>query len=85
VQADAALFERLRAWRLEEAQQAGQKAFYVFPDATLQRIAAARPQTLDELQAVKGVGPRKLEQYGQAVLAVTRQGAAEPQTKEQEA
>jgi superfamily II DNA helicase RecQ len=70
---------------LEAAQQQEQKAFYVFPDATLQRIAAARPQTLEDLQAVKGVGPKKLEQYGQAVLDITRQGADEPQAKEEEA
>jgi superfamily II DNA helicase RecQ len=84
-QYDPDLFERLRTWRLEAAQQQGQKAFYVFPDATLKRFAAARPQTLDELQAVKGVGPKKLEQYGQAVLDITRQGADESQMKEQEA
>jgi hypothetical protein len=84
-QYDPDLFDRLRTWRLEAAQQEGQKAFYVFPDATLQRIAAARPQTIEELQAVKGVGPKKLDQYGQAVLDITRQGAEEPQVKEQEA
>jgi superfamily II DNA helicase RecQ len=70
---DPALFEQLRSWRLAAAQQEGQKAFYVFADATLERIAAARPQTLDELEAVKGVGPKKLEQYGQAVLDITRE------------
>ena len=70
---DPAVFERLRSWRLAAAQQEGQKAFYVFPNATLERIAAARPQTLEELEAVKGVGPKKLEQYGQAVLDITRE------------
>ncbi|NLD43840.1 MAG: hypothetical protein GX657_10130 [Chloroflexi bacterium] len=69
---DPELFERLRTWRRETAQQAGQKAFYVLPDTTLERIAAARPQTLEDLQAVKGVGPKKLEQYGSAVLDITR-------------
>ncbi len=72
-QYDPALFERLRSWRLTAAQQEGQKAFYVFPDATLERIAAAQPQTLEELEAVKGVGPKKLQQYGQAVLDITRE------------
>jgi superfamily II DNA helicase RecQ len=67
------LFEQLRSWRLAAAQQEGQKAFYVFPDATLERIAAARPQTLEELETVKGVGPKKLQQYGQAVLDITRE------------
>jgi hypothetical protein len=84
-QYDPDLFQRLRTWRLEAAQQQGQKAFYVFPDATLKRIAAARPQTVEELQAVKGVGPKKLDQYGQAVLDITRQEAEGSQAKEQEA
>ena len=72
-QYDPALFERLRSWRLATAQQEGQKAFYVFPNATLERVAAAQPQTLEDLEAVKGVGPKKLQQYGQAVLDITRQ------------
>ena len=72
---DPALFERLRTWRREESDRQGKSAFHVFTDATLQQIAAARPQTEEELLAVKGVGPKKLEQFGQAVLGVTR---AEP-------
>jgi hypothetical protein len=72
---DPALFERLRTWRHEEAGRQGKAAFHVFTDATLQRIATARPQTEEELLAVKGVGPKKLEQFGQAVLGVAR---AEP-------
>jgi hypothetical protein len=74
---DPAVFGRLRAWRQEAARQASQKAFYVFPDATLKRIAAARPQTLEDLAAVKGVGPRKLEQYGQDVLDTINRGEEE--------
>ena len=69
---DPALFEQLRTWRREEAGRQGKAAFHVFPDATLQRIAAARPQTEEELSAVKGVGPKKLESFGQEVLDVTR-------------
>ena len=67
-----ALFEQLRTWRREEAGRQGKAAFHVFPDATLQRIAAARPQTEEELLAVKGVGPKKLASFGQGVLGVTR-------------
>jgi len=69
---DPALFEQLRTWRREEANRQGKAAFHVFPDATLQRIAAARPQTEEELLAVKGVGPKKLASFGQGVLSVTR-------------
>jgi superfamily II DNA helicase RecQ len=78
---DTALFDQLRDWRRETATQEGRKAFYVFPDATLQRIAAAQPQTLDELQAVKGVGPKKREQYGPDVLDITRGLATSVQGK----
>ena len=67
---DPALFEHLRTWRRSTAEQANQKAFHVFPDATLTRIATTRPTTLEELEEVKGIGPKKLEQYGQGVLDV---------------
>ena len=69
---DEALFQQLRAWRQAAAQQAGKRNFHVFSDAALHEIAARRPQTLDELAAVKGVGPRKLLQYGAGVLAITQ-------------
>jgi superfamily II DNA helicase RecQ len=69
---DPALFEQLRTWRRQEAARQGKAAFHVFPDATLQHIAAARPQTEEELLAVKGVGPKKLASFGQGVLGVTR-------------
>jgi superfamily II DNA helicase RecQ len=43
----------------------------VLTNATLQNVAAARPQTMEELRAVKGIGPKKLEQYGQSILDIT--------------
>lgn len=64
--ADPVLFERLRTLRRELAQ--GKPAYVVFDDATLRTIADARPSTLRELAAIRGVGPAKLEQYGQAFL-----------------
>ena len=69
---DRALFERLRAWRAETAREASVPAYVVFPDATLAAIAQQRPATLDELFAISGVGAKKLESYGGAVLAVVR-------------
>ncbi|MGD8397366.1 MAG: RecQ family ATP-dependent DNA helicase [Anaerolineae bacterium] len=68
--ADPALFERLRAWRLETAREIEKPAYVVFPNRTLEAIAAAKPVTLEELDAIRGVGPRKLEQYGAAVLEI---------------
>lgn len=64
------LFDRLRAWRLEEARQAGQPAFCVFTDATLAQIAARLPSTPSELAAIPGVGAAKLARFGPAVLAL---------------
>jgi DNA helicase-2/ATP-dependent DNA helicase PcrA len=64
-----ALFERLRAWRSQAAQSASVPAYVVFTDATLQAIAETRPANLRELSALPGIGARKLEMYGEDVLA----------------
>jgi len=75
---DAALFESLRAWRAETAREQNVPAYVVFADATLRGIAATRPARLDDLALVSGVGAKKLETYGEAVLAlVARAGSAE--------
>ncbi|HTP51237.1 MAG TPA: ATP-dependent DNA helicase RecQ [Anaeromyxobacteraceae bacterium] len=63
-----ALYERLRAWRKRVASERGVPPFLVFPDATLQAVAEARPRTLDELAGVKGIGPAKLAGFGAALL-----------------
>ena len=62
------LFELLRQFRNDVRN--GKPAYTVFGDGTLQRIAASRPVTLDALARVKGVGPMKLEQYGDRLLAI---------------
>ena len=67
---DRALFERLRTWRAETARSAGVPAYVVFPDSTLTAVAQSRPGSLEELMDVNGVGVKKLEQYGDAVLDV---------------
>ena len=69
-EADRELFERLRAWRAEIAKAASVPAYVVFPDTTLAAIAQHRPATLDALFAISGVGAKKLETYGDAVLEV---------------
>ncbi|MGY1719623.1 MULTISPECIES: ATP-dependent helicase [unclassified Blastococcus] len=63
------LFERLRAWRSQAAQSASVPAYVVFSDATLQAIAESRPASLRELSGLPGIGARKLELYGEDVLA----------------
>ncbi len=62
-------FDALKAWRLTRAREDEVPAYLVFHNTTLEEIAARRPRTLDELAAVPGVGPAKLERYGEGVLA----------------
>jgi len=64
------LFEKLREWRSAEAREQGVPAYIVFGDATLRGIAITRPDSLDELGTITGVGEKKLESYGEALLAV---------------
>jgi ATP-dependent DNA helicase RecQ len=73
--ADLALMERLRAWRREVSAAQGVPAYVVFPDRTLAEIAGRRPRSLAELGAVSGVGPAKLERYGEQVLALLAAGS----------
>jgi DNA helicase-2/ATP-dependent DNA helicase PcrA len=69
------LGERLRAWRLERARGDGVPPYVVFHDSVLHEIADARPATLGELAQIAGVGPSKLERYGDDVLATVAHGA----------
>jgi len=64
------LFERLREWRAGVAREQGVPAYIVFGDATLRGIAATQPATLEALAEITGVGEKKLDTYGEAVLAV---------------
>ena len=64
------VFDSLKAWRLERAREDEVPAYVVFSNATLTEIAERQPQTLGELANVSGVGPAKLERYGEEVLRV---------------
>ncbi|MBW3623481.1 MAG: ATP-dependent DNA helicase [Armatimonadetes bacterium] len=66
------LFERLRAWRRIEVQRAGLPPYVIFHDATLRMIARACPATVQELESLPGIGGKKIESYGAAVLALIR-------------
>jgi ATP-dependent DNA helicase RecQ len=66
---DEALYERLRDLRKQLADAEGKPPYIVFGDATLVQMAREKPTDEDALLAVSGVGPHKLEKYGQAFLA----------------
>ncbi|MCF0253760.1 MAG: DNA helicase RecQ [Duodenibacillus sp.] len=69
---DFELFERLRQWRQAQAAASDRPAYWVFSNSTLEEVASARPATAEQLFAVSGVGQRKLERYGEAVLAIVQ-------------
>jgi ATP-dependent DNA helicase RecQ len=69
------LFDQLRAWRMEIARERNVPAYVIFQDATLREIALARPVSLHELGAISGIGDRKLEAYGSAILDIVAAAA----------
>jgi ATP-dependent DNA helicase RecQ len=66
----AELWEKLRAWRLDESKKLGVPAFHVMGNRTLRSVAIEEPQTLDELLAIAGIGPVKAEKFGEAICRV---------------
>jgi DNA helicase-2/ATP-dependent DNA helicase PcrA len=70
---DQALFEDLRRWRSQQAKAASVPAFVIFDDKTLTEVAARRPADRAALLDVPGIGPVKLERYGDDLLSVVAQ------------
>ena len=64
------VFDRLKGWRRKRAEADGVPAYVVFSNKTLEEIAARKPRDWADLAAVSGVGPAKLERYGDEVLAI---------------
>jgi len=67
-QAGKILFESLRTWRAAAAKQHSLPAYVIFHDATLAEIAQICPQTISQLRKITGIGARKLESYGDALI-----------------
>ena len=65
---NTALLERLKSWRLAEARTQSVPAFVILHDKTLAEIARQRPETLSALGGVSGIGAKKLERYGPALV-----------------
>ena len=66
--ADPGLMDKLKSWRLGQARAQGVPAYVVFNDRTLEALAALRPGTEEGLLQVPGIGPAKLEAYGDQLL-----------------
>ena len=72
---EQALFERLRAWRAATAKEHGVPAYVILHDATLLELVRTRPQNHDAMRHVSGIGARKLENFGAALLDLLEEGA----------
>ncbi len=72
--AAALQWEKLRAWRLDEARRQQLPPYVIFHDATLIEIARRNPRSLEELAAIPGIGGSKLDRYGAALLAIIAGG-----------
>jgi ATP-dependent DNA helicase RecQ len=70
--AHPALHAALRAWRSDVARQRGVPAYVVLHDSTIDGIAGMRPTTLNDLRGIAGIGDKKLEHYGDALIALVR-------------
>jgi DNA helicase-2/ATP-dependent DNA helicase PcrA len=66
--ADGDLVDRLRDWRLNQARSQGVPAYVVFNDKTLEALASLRPSTNEGLLGIPGIGPAKLEAYGEELI-----------------
>jgi ATP-dependent DNA helicase RecQ len=69
---DANLTGALRAWRSEVARTRGVPAYVVLHDATIDGIATSRPTTLAQLRGIAGIGDKKLEHYGDELIALVK-------------
>jgi ATP-dependent DNA helicase UvrD/PcrA len=67
---DSPLFEALKAWRRDRAKADGVPAYVVLHDSHLQAIAEERPTSLVTLGRCPGIGPTKLERYGDEIVAI---------------
>ena len=73
---NATLLGALRTWRSAMARQRGVPAYVVLHDATIEGIATARPTTLAQLRGIPGIGDKKLEHYGDELLALVKRTEA---------
>ncbi len=64
------LFEALRAWRLERARADAVPPYVILHDSTLTAVAERRPRDLADLATIPGIGPTKLDRYGDELIAV---------------
>ncbi len=74
--ADTVLLDKLKEWRRNEARVQGVPAYVILHDSSLTEIASIKPGDLTALSAIGGVGAKKLERYGTALIELVTQGSS---------
>ncbi|RPI47590.1 MAG: DNA helicase RecQ [Betaproteobacteria bacterium] len=72
---DGDLLAELKRWRMEESRRQGVPAYVILHDATLADIAQRAPENLSALGEIAGIGQKRLERYGTALLEIVRHPA----------
>ena len=72
LEVDETLFQTLREWRLERARAQKVPPYAVLHDSHLRAIAVQKPVTLESLAKLPGIGPKRLERYGDELIALVR-------------
>jgi hypothetical protein len=67
---DKALFEKLKSWRLKRAEADHVPAYIIAHNTVLEALSARPPESLQALRGIKGMGPAKIEKYGEDILSV---------------
>ncbi|HYF91885.1 MAG TPA: HRDC domain-containing protein [Symbiobacteriaceae bacterium] len=63
------VYNRLKSWRLHVARELNVPSYFILSNAHLANVALVCPRSLDELAACPGLGPKKLAQFGETLLA----------------
>ncbi len=71
---DAALFQALKAWRLDQAKTQDLPPYVILHDSTLIDLVRERPKTRQHLSRLPGIGERKLDRYGADLLRLVAEG-----------
>ena len=66
--ADEALYDALKAWRIDTAREENVPAFVILHDSVLREIARSRPKDKDALSRISGIGESKLARFGDGIL-----------------
>jgi superfamily II DNA helicase RecQ len=65
-----ALVARLKEWRAAEAKRLRVPAYVVLHDRSLTALAGRRPQNRNQMLEIDGIGPAKVEKFGEAILEI---------------